>query len=112
MAPIEISAVGVKQDDIDEWLNLFLMHYTISSSEDLLNSLVNWVKSYLVLGDASEDMDSHISTNKQPGYFVPEEYTLEKLPSVEALEKQIGRSIETGRKLHIITWGDKRVRKM
>ena len=111
MAPIEISAVGVKQDDIDEWLNLFLMHYTISSSEDLLNSLVNWVKGYLVLGDASGDVDSHTSTNKQPGYFVPEEYTLEKLPSVEALEKQIGRSIETGRKLHIITWGDKRVRK-
>ena len=55
MAPIEISAVGVKQDDIDEWPNLFLMHYTISSSEDLLNSLVNWVKGYLVLGDASGD---------------------------------------------------------
>eukprot|EP00944_MAST-04C_sp_MAST-4C-sp1_P002565 g2565.t1 len=109
--PIEISAVGVEQEDIDEWLNLFLMHYTMSSSDLLLNSLVKWIKGYLVLGDANGSVDANIRARKQPGYFVPEEYTLEKLPPVEAMEKLIEHSIETGRKLHIITWGDKKARK-
>ena len=36
---------------------------------------------------------------------------MEKLPDIEEMESKIGKSIETGRTLHIITWGDKKERK-
>ena len=115
--PLDITAKHVEREDLDEWLELFLSQYNISSEINLLHALIEWVKSYLELAVADgEDVETNSNSNNNNcntriGYFVPEEYTLEKLPDIEEMESKIGKSIETGRTLHIITWGDKKERK-
>jgi hypothetical protein len=107
--PLEISAKNVEKEDVDEWLALFLRQYDVSSQTNLLESLITWIKSYLELAVANniDDNVQHVN-HARVRYFVPNEYTLEKLPPLQEMEKAIGRPIETGRKLHIITWGDKK----
>ena len=110
--PLEISAKNVEKEDVDEWLALFLRQYDVSSQTNLLQSLITWIKSYLEMAVANNiDVDLEYVNNSRVGRFVPNEYTLENLPSLQEMEKAIGRPIETGRKLHVITWGDKKERK-
>ena len=52
------------KENLDEWFELFLSQYNISSEINLLHALIEWVKSYLELAVADgEDVETNSNSN-------------------------------------------------